>query len=58
MDVRVDTVDDPSNYDKNLVNFGPVNIDPVTQVLQARLCRAGYPLGFAMRLVQNDHCAT
>jgi len=41
-DSHVNTADDPSTCDKNLVNFGPV-----TRVLQAYLCRAGYMLGFA-----------
>jgi len=38
----IDTADDPSTSDKNLVNFGPV-----TRVLQAPLRRAGYTLCFA-----------
>ena len=41
-DERVNTADDPSVSDKNLVNFGPVTLN----ILQVRLRRASYTLGF------------
>jgi len=44
-DAQVNTANHPSMSDKNIVNFGLV-----TRVLQARLRRAGYMMGFAMHL--------
>jgi len=43
MDARINTIDEPSTFYKNLVNFGPVML----WVLQARLRQAGYTLSFA-----------
>jgi len=42
MDAVVNTADEPSTSDKILMNFSPI-----TGVLPAHLCRAGYMLGFA-----------
>jgi len=44
---RTPALTPPSTFDTNL---DLVNFAPVTQVLQARLCRADYTLGFATHL--------
>jgi len=43
MDARVNTVNDPSTSDKNMVTFGAI----IPEFCKRILRRAGYTLGFA-----------